>query len=282
MDLQLKKFDPSKIGDDKVVCIVSKGGGGKTTLATDIMYHKRHIPSGIVMSGTEGSNRHWQQFVPSLFVYESFNKPALRALLENQKRLCKAGRGRNCFVVLDDFVYDRSVMRDPCIREIALNGRHMKIFFLFISQYSMDVTPDIRSNIDYVFALRENNIMNRERLYRNYFGVIPTFEAFCEILDQCTQNYECLVVDHTSDSNRIEDVIFWYKADADLMQGPGPEDPAAAMAGGDIRQVQIARQALVRKPSPVTQDDQYTSDDIGGVTVEDDALVAQNPAPHEY
>eukprot|EP00899_Mesostigma_viride_P014842 jgi/Mesvir1/23359/Mv21054-RA.1 len=212
MDIQLKKFDPSKIGNDKVVCIVSKRGGGKTTLATDIMYHKRDIPSGIVMSGTEGSNRHWQKFVPSLFVYESFNKPALRALLKNQKKLCKIGKAQSCFVVMDDCVYDRSVMRDPCMREIALNGRHMKIFLLFISQYSMDVTPDIRSNIDYVFALRENIIMNRERLYRNYFGVIPTFEAFCEILDQCTRNYECLVVDHTSESNRIEDVIFWYKA----------------------------------------------------------------------
>eukprot|EP00899_Mesostigma_viride_P011102 jgi/Mesvir1/19994/Mv13251-RA.1 len=212
MDIQLKKFDPSKIGNDKVVCIVSKRGGGKTTLATDIMYHKRDIPSGIVMSGTEGSNRHWQKYVPSLFVYESFNKPALRALLKNQKKLCKIGKAQSCFVVMDDCVYDRSVMRDPCMREIALNGRHMKIFLLFISQYSMDVTPDIRSNIDYVFALRENIIMNRERLYRNYFGVIPTFEAFCEILDQCTRNYECLVVDHTSESNRIEDVIFWYKA----------------------------------------------------------------------
>eukprot|EP00975_Prorocentrum_lima_P071383 12937337-Prorocentrum_lima.AAC.1 len=69
---------------------------------------------------------------------------------------------------------------------------------MFISQYTMDITPDIRCNVDYVFALRENIIMNRERLYRNFFGVVPTFEAFCEILDQCTQNYECLVVDHTS------------------------------------------------------------------------------------
>eukprot|EP00899_Mesostigma_viride_P012222 jgi/Mesvir1/20/Mv19998-RA.1 len=212
MDLQLRRFDPSTIGDDKVVCIVSKRGGGKTTLATDIMYHKRNIPSGIVMSGTEGSNKHWQNYVPALFVYNCFSRPALQAIIKNQKRNARNGKAKSCFVVLDDCIYDRTVMRDPCIREIALNGRHMNIFLLFISQYSMDVTPDIRSNIDYVFALRENIIMNRERLYRNFFGVIPTFEAFCEILDQCTRNYECLVVDHTSESNKIEDVIFWYKA----------------------------------------------------------------------
>eukprot|EP00899_Mesostigma_viride_P023642 jgi/Mesvir1/4462/Mv01100-RA.1 len=58
--------------------------------------------------------------------------------------------------------------------------------------------------------------------------------------------------------------------DPDLIQGP--EDPAAAatLAGGgdsNIRQVQVARQALVRKPSAVPQDE-----DIGGVTVEDDGF----------
>ena len=32
-------------------------------------------------------------------------------------------------------------------------------------------------------------------------------------MDQCTQNYECLVIDNTSQSNKIEDCIFWYKAE---------------------------------------------------------------------
>jgi hypothetical protein len=32
-------------------------------------------------------------------------------------------------------------------------------------------------------------------------------------MDQCTQNYECLVVDNTSQSAKLEDCIFWYKAD---------------------------------------------------------------------
>ena len=52
-NLQLKKFDPSKIGDDKVCVFIGKRGTGKSTLVTDIMYHKRHLPVGIVMSGTE-------------------------------------------------------------------------------------------------------------------------------------------------------------------------------------------------------------------------------------
>ena len=31
-------------------------------------------------------------------------------------------------------------------------------------------------------------------------------------MDACTENYECLVLDNTSKSNKIEDCVFWYKA----------------------------------------------------------------------
>ena len=32
------------------------------------------------------------------------------------------------------------------------------------------------------------------------------------MMNSCTENYECLVLDNTSKSNKIEDVVFWYKA----------------------------------------------------------------------
>jgi len=31
-------------------------------------------------------------------------------------------------------------------------------------------------------------------------------------MDACTENYECLVLDNTSKSNKIQDCVFWYKA----------------------------------------------------------------------
>jgi hypothetical protein len=80
-------------------------------------------------------------------------------------------------------------------------------------QYCMDMPPAIRSNIDYVFVLRENIVANREKIWKNYFGIFPTFPAFNSVMDQCTNDFECLVLDNTSRSNNIEDVVFWYKAD---------------------------------------------------------------------
>ena len=42
--------------------------------------------------------------------------------------------------------------------------------------------------------------------------MFPTFEIFCQVMDQCTENYECLVIDNTTKSNKLEDTVFWYKA----------------------------------------------------------------------
>jgi hypothetical protein len=50
-------------------------------------------------------------------------------------------------------------------------------------------------------------------IFDNYCSVFPSFEFFCQIMDQCTQNYECLVIDNTSQSSKIEDCVFWYKAE---------------------------------------------------------------------
>jgi hypothetical protein len=43
--------------------------------------------------------------------------------------------------------------------------------------------------------------------------MFPTFEMFCDFMDQCTENYECLVICNNVSSNRLEDQVFWYKAD---------------------------------------------------------------------
>lgn len=79
-------------------------------------------------------------------------------------------------------------------------------------QYCMDLSPDLRANVDYVFILRENVIQNREKLYKSFFGIFPTFDMFNQVMNACTENYDCLVLDNTSKSNKIQDCVFWYKA----------------------------------------------------------------------
>lgn len=212
MNITIRKFDPSKMDDRRTVMLIGKRNTGKSVLAKDIMYFKRHIPVGMVMSGTEEGNGFFSSWVPDCFIYNEFDKDAIEKLIRRQRRLCKQGRPQPVFLVLDDCMYDKKVMREKCIRQIFMNGRHWGIFFMTTSQYVADAGPEIRNNCDYVFVLRENIQQNRERLWKMFFGVFPTFDAFNAALTACTENYGCLVLDNTSRSNKLEDCVFWYKA----------------------------------------------------------------------
>ena len=98
-------------------------------------------------------------------------------------------------------------------KELFFNGRHHHISFILTMQFALGIPPEMRSNFDYIFLLAEDFISNRKRLYDHYAGMFPTFEMFCQVMDQCTENYECLVINNNAKSNKLEDQVYWYKAD---------------------------------------------------------------------
>jgi len=222
MNVQLKKFNPASMGDDKVCVFIGKRGTGKSTLVTDILYHKKHLPAGVVMSATEEGNHWYQQFIPDLFIYGEYDRDIIDRVIDRQRKMVNlkpppgktelTSRDIGAFILMDDCMYDRKFLKDSCIRQCFMNGRHWKIFFMLTMQYCMDLSPDLRANVDYVFIARENVIQNREKLYKSFFGIFPNFDMFNQVMTACTENYEVLVLDNTSKSNRIEDCVFWYKA----------------------------------------------------------------------
>ena len=214
LNLQLKKFDPRTMGDDRICVFIGKRNTGKSYLIRDIMNYKKHIPTGIVQSATEECNKFYGDFVPDLFIYNEFDKEAIERVMVRQKKLIKDPKKKNIgtFLLIDDCMYDNRFLKETVMREIFLNGRHAKIFFMLSMQYCMDLPPALRANIDYVFILRENIVANREKLWKNFFGIFPNFDLFSKTMDACTENYECLVLDNTVKSNKIEDCVRWYKA----------------------------------------------------------------------
>jgi hypothetical protein len=100
------------------------------------------------------------------------------------------------------------------MRLLFMNGRHWKVMLIITMQYPLGIPPALRTNIDYVFILREPYIANRKRIFENYAGMFPTFESFCQVMDQCTENYECLVINNNAKSNKLQEQVFWYKADS--------------------------------------------------------------------
>jgi hypothetical protein len=230
MTLELKKFDMKSISfkpnENKgpVVVLIGKRDTGKSFLVRDLLYYQQEIPIGTVISGTEEGNGFYGKMVPKLFVHNEYNTAIIENILKRQRTVLKQIKKEietykrstidpRAFVILDDCLYDNTWARDKMMRLLFMNGRHWKVMLVITMQYPLGIPPTLRTNIDYVFILRENYIANRKRIYENYAGMFPTFESFCQVMDQCTENFECLVINNNSKSNKLHDQVFWYKAD---------------------------------------------------------------------
>jgi hypothetical protein len=230
MTLQLRKFDMSQIkfkgteAKGPVVVLLGKRDTGKTFLVNDLLYHQQDIPVGTVISATEEGNGFYENIVPKLFIHTEYNTVIIENVLKRQRTILKQIKKEmatykkstidpRTFLILDDCLFDNNWSRDKIMRLIFLNGRHWKVMLIITLQFPLGIPPILRTNIDFVFILRENIIGNRRRIYDNYAGMFPTFEAFCQVMDQCTENFECLVINNNSKSNALLDQIFWYKAE---------------------------------------------------------------------
>jgi hypothetical protein len=230
MTLELKKFDMKNISfkpnENKgpVVVLIGKRDTGKSFLVRDLLYYQQDIPIGTVISGTEEGNGFYGKMVPKLFIHNEYNTAIIENILKRQRTVLKQIKKEietykrsnidpRAFVILDDCLYDNTWSRDKMMRLLFMNGRHWKIMLVITMQYPLGIPPTLRTNIDFVFILRENYIANRKRIYDNYAGMFPTFESFCQVMDQCTENYECLVINNNSKSNKLHDQVFWYKAE---------------------------------------------------------------------
>lgn len=229
LSLELKKFNMRNItfkpNENKgpVIVLIGRRDTGKSFLVRDLLFYHQDIPLGSVISGTEAGNGFFSKHVPKLFIHDEYNTGIIENILKRQKQVLKHMNKEiqhygkttidpRAFVILDDCLYDNSWSRDKVMRLLFMNGRHWKIMLVITMQYPLGIPPNLRTNIDYVFILREPYISNRKRIYDNFAGMFPTFESFCQVLSQCTENYECLVIDNNAKSNKLEDQIFWYKA----------------------------------------------------------------------
>ena len=230
MTLELKKFDMRSItfrpdeNKGPVIVMIGRRDTGKSYLVRDLLYHHQDVPIGTVISGTEAGNGFYAKHVPKLFIHEEYNSILIENILRRQKTVLKqvnqemeqfrkSSIDPRAFVILDDCLYDQTWTKDKLMRMLFMNGRHWKVMLIITMQYPLGIPPNLRTNIDYVFILREPYLTNRKRIWENYASMFPTFESFNSVMDQTTENFECLVINNNSKSNKLNDQIFWYKAE---------------------------------------------------------------------
>lgn len=207
-----------------MIVLVGKRDTGKSFLVKDILANTHDcFPIGTVISGSEVASPFFQDIVPSKLIHDKYNPNIVMGAIKRQMAVKQARNSETrsgshsnidprAFLILDDCLYDKTWMNEESTRYVFMNGRHIDLMTMITMQYPLGVPPNLRTNIDFVFILRETVIGNRKRIYENYAGMFPTFQMFCQFMDQCTENYECLVVCNGIQSNRLEDQVFWYKA----------------------------------------------------------------------
>ena len=208
-----------------MIVIIGKKDTGKSFLVRDILFNTQNcFPVGTVISGTEVANEFFQHMVPSKFIHDKYSPDIVMNVIKrqmnvkqkrNQDKNARGGSSNidpRAFLILDDCLYDATWIKEESTRYVFMNGRHVDLATMITMQYPLGITPNLRTNVDFVFILRENILGNRRRIYENYAGMFPTFEMFCSFMDQCTENFECLVICNNVSSNKLEDQVFWYKA----------------------------------------------------------------------
>lgn len=225
-DLSLKSFNMRDIclGSNFNAVIVGKKGSGKSTVIQDMLYYlsKSNVPRICVFSGTEVANGFFSQYVPPTFIFNGDDvQQRLQSIMNNQIKLglqknvgeLDRNTDTRIVIVLDDLGFNKKLFAADIMKEIFMNGRHHGVIMITAIQYVKALTPALRTNTDVVFVMKQNDSPSKQSLYESYFGIFDKPAEFRNVLEGCTENFSCMVMDNRgAPTSVIPNHVFWYKA----------------------------------------------------------------------
>ena len=246
--IHLKSFEPDEIPPGALVVVIGRRFSGKSFAIRHLMYtfYLRGMPYGAIFSGTEHVSPFFEDYFPDSFIWsdEELTDERIHDILQSQAKKCNEWKVKiedcsclhcrknpykfekkkghcihnNMLLITDDMMSQEKLLKKSAnYKKLFVEGRHFNIMYLLCLNYCMGLTPTMRSNVDYVFLYQEEENGNVKKLYENYAGIFPTFRMFKETLDQCTEDFGCLVIDKRSKSKNLTDRVFHFKA-----KDPGP------------------------------------------------------------
>lgn len=227
--LNLKKFKMKMIsenssgdshqfyGDSLNIAVIGPKLSGKTTLMKDIL---SHLAGSVHVALLCSPGEVYRDVEEKAWISQSYDPEVVERFVDIA-RSRHASTPRKLLVLDDCFQTRESLDLDKNVRWLFLNGRHIKATTILALQDASVLSPVMRGNLDFAFLLREPDIDKRRFLFAHYAEFFPSFDAFCQVFDQCTTDNECLVIDMgaAARSNKLEDQVLWYR-------GPGlKEEP---------------------------------------------------------
>jgi len=220
--LPIKMFSPDMFIGSPSIVMIAKRGSGKSWIVRALLEHFKNIPVGCIIAPTDKESGFYGEFFPETYIHYEFKPETLEKIFARQSLIKDKAKQKELegktidtrsFVVMDDCLASKSAwLKDPTIQKIFFNGRHYEIMYILTMQFPLGITPDLRSNFDYIFLLAEDIVSNQKRIYEHYAGMFPTFEAFRQVFAQLTDDFGAMVIVNRGAKKTFFDKIFWYKA----------------------------------------------------------------------
>ncbi len=225
---RIKKFDPAILeykrlhGQSPVIAIVGKRCCGKSTLINNLVQKMTPMRT-VIMSETEISSGFYSKHIPLAHIYEEYDPGKIQDIINEQTK--KANEIKitypdkkftdfpeySILIIMDDLVYDNKMMKDPGMKQLFFNGRHLNITLIIAFQYIIAIPPLFRTNIDFLFSGYDNEEYEN-KLYTIFFGFFEKFAEFRMVFKAATVNYGYLVLDKTTLNDSPTNNVFWYRA----------------------------------------------------------------------
>lgn len=229
--LRVREFNLNWMCTNPSICMIAKRGSGKSWVVRSILKHFRDIPGGVIISPTDKMSGFYNKFFPDVFIHHEYDGEILKKMFFRQTKIIetckeKIQKGKKvdprAFLVMDDCLSSKgNWLKDDSIREMFMNGRHYYIMYILTMQFPLGITPELRSNFDYIFLLADDFISNQKRLYDHYAGMFPNFDSFRQVFLNLTSDYGSMVIVNRGSRSHILDKVFWFKSDNEEIKAMG-------------------------------------------------------------
>lgn len=220
--LPISEFSFDQMVSHASIVMIAKRGSGKSYVCRALLDHYRDIPCGIIISPTDRLNAFYGNFFPESFIYYEYKSEIIENVLRRQELIKdkneeKRKQGKKIdtrtFVLMDDCLSNvKSWGNDKPIKDLLFNGRHYDIMYILTMQFPLGISPELRTNFDYVFLLADDNTNNIKRLYEHYAGCFPSLAAFKQVFTEMTKDFGCMVLNNRGARHNLFEKIFYYKA----------------------------------------------------------------------
>lgn len=220
--LPIRQFKLDSMTGHPSIIMIAKRGSGKSWVVKSIINHFRDIPAGLIIAPTDRMNCFYGNFFPDTYIHYNYKSEIIEKILDRQRTLIKKNNDKmkigkkidtRSFIVMDDCLGQKgSWVRDQPIQELLFNGRHYHIMYILTMQFPLGITPDLRSNFDYIFLLAEDFCSNQKRIYDHYAGMFPNFDSFRQVFSALTDDFGAMVIVNKGARGSPLEKIYWYKA----------------------------------------------------------------------